>query len=137
MGRWGKVDYRALKNFRESLERMEKLESDKLCNDLVKELAARALRKVKLLTPVDTGNLRRSWVTTDVSKVGDQYTAEILNEASYAIYVEYGHRTPDHKGWVPGKFMLTKTMMEIEKQMPKIIENKLQTKLREVLDNDK
>ena len=60
MGRWGKVDYRALKNFRESLERMEKLESDKLCNDLVKELAARALRKVKLLTPVDTGNLRRS-----------------------------------------------------------------------------
>lgn len=33
--------------------------------------------------------------------------------------------------------MLTKTMMEIEKQMPKIIENKLQTKLREVLDNDK
>ena len=60
-----------------------------------------------------------------------------MNEASYAIYVEYGHRTPDHKGWVPGKFMLTKTMMEIEKQMPKIIENKLQTKLREVLDNDK
>ncbi len=47
-------------------------------------------------------------------------------------YVEYGHRTRNHKGWVEGKFMLTISEKELKAQLPKIIERKLIELLSEV-----
>ncbi len=60
-----------------------------------------------------------------VTKVGNMYQIEIVNPTEYASYVEYGHRTSNHKGWVKGKFMLTISEQEIENSAPKILENKL------------
>ncbi len=61
-----------------------------------------------------------------VQKVGSNYQIEIINPVHYASYVEFGHRTPDHKGWTPGKFMLTISEQELEADAPRVIENKLQ-----------
>lgn len=67
----------------------------------------------------------------EVKKVGDSYQIEIINPVKYASYVEYGHRTKNHKGWVPGKFMMTISENELNSQAPKILEKKLMKYLRE------
>ena len=41
------------------------------------------------------------------------------------MYVEYGHRTANHKGWVSGKFMLTISEEELKTISPRILEKKL------------
>ena len=91
------------------------------------------------------GNLKRNWTVGDIQKIGDSYQVEIINPTEYASYVEYGHRqTPGRyipalgvsakKAWVPGKFMLTISEKEIKALAPKLIEKKLESKLREVFD---
>lgn len=91
------------------------------------------------------GDLRRNWTVGQIQKNGDNYHIEIINPTEYASYVEYGHRqTPGRyipalgvsakKAWIPGKFMLTISEKEIENEAPKLIEKKLQAKLREVFD---
>lgn len=68
-----------------------------------------------------------------VTKNGGTYEIELVNPVSYAIYVEYGHRTTNHKGWVEGRFMLTISEQELEAQMPAILERKLKKYLEEAL----
>jgi len=60
-----------------------------------------------------------------IRKVGSDYIIEIINPVHYASYVEFGHRTANHKGWVEGKFMLTISEQELEADAPRVIENKL------------
>lgn len=48
-----------------------------------------------------------------------------MNPVEYASYVEYGHRTANHKGWVKGRFMMTISEQELEKIAPKVLENKI------------
>ena len=67
-----------------------------------------------------------------VKHIGNIYEVEIINPVEYASYVEHGHRTRDHKGWVPGQFMLTISEEEIRKSSPKILEAKLNKFLGEV-----
>lgn len=104
--------------------------------DTIKELAARLLRKVIKRTPSDTGNLRRNWAVSDVRKNGENYEIEVSNSTEYASYVEFGHRqTPGRfvpaigkrlkKSWVKGKFMLTISESELQKQAPTVIEKKI------------
>ena len=99
---------------------------------VAKEVAARYLRKVTKKTPVDEGNLRRSW-DVEVADKGGGCEIILTNSSEYASYVEYGHRqTPGRyvpaigkrlkKSWVEGKLFLTKSEMEMEKELPKVIE---------------
>ncbi|NBK18606.1 HK97 gp10 family phage protein [Anaerotruncus sp. 1XD42-93] len=62
-----------------------------------------------------------------VTHVGDTYRIELVNPVEYASYVEYGHRTPDHKGWVPGKFMLTIAEEHIRQIAPNLLAQRLKT----------
>jgi hypothetical protein len=83
------------------------------------------------------GTLRRGWTagqssnaqsyanSLTVNKVGNDYIIEIINPVEYASYVEFGHRTRNHKGWVEGHFMLTISEDEIRNSAPKILEQKL------------
>ena len=92
------------------------------------------------------GTLRRGWTTSksgsgsegfkshdvnqfvDTLKInhfGDTYVVEIANSVEYASYVEYGHRTANHKGWVPGQFMLEISVQEIQQSAPGILEKKI------------
>ena len=50
---------------------------------------------------------------------------DIINPVNYASYVEFGHRTRGHKGWVKGRFMLTQSEIELNADAPKILEKKL------------
>ena len=89
------------------------------------------------------GTLRRGWTggnksnatayanSLTVNKVGTDYVIEIVNPVEYASYVEFGHRTANHKGWVEGQFMLTISEDEIRRSAPRILEKKLEKYLKE------
>lgn len=53
---------------------------------------------------------------------GNYVVVEIINPVEYASYVEFGHRTANKKGWVKGKFMMTKSKAEIEKIAPNVLQ---------------
>lgn len=118
-----------------------------------KELAARLLAKVIKRTPVGDypnssgkkgGTLRRGWTggknssavayadSLTIHHFGDAYVIEIINPVEYASYVEFGHRTANHKGWVNGRFMLTISEQEIQQAAPAIIEKKLMKQMGEL-----
>lgn len=144
MARWGRVDFSALKRMQKKMERLERAGFDKFCEDAAKELAARLLAKVIKRTPVGIygdgrtgGTLRNTWtVDTVVKKVGNTYQIEVFNPTEYGIYVEFGHRTRDHKGWVNGRFMMTISADEVERAAPAILERKLTKLLKEAFDGD-
>ena len=64
---------------------------------------------------------------------GNTLVIEIVNPVEYASYVEYGHRTANHKGWVQGRFMLTISEQEIQNIAPKVLESKIKKFLGECL----
>jgi hypothetical protein len=91
------------------------------------------------------GNLRRNWTTTIVTKSGSMYKIEVINETEYASFAEYGHRqTPGRyvpqlgrqlkRGWQPGKFMMTKSVAEVDARVPALIEKRLTKFLAEALN---
>lgn len=92
------------------------------------------------------GTLRRGWTggakqnavsyaqSLPVAKQGGAYVITICNPVEYAPYVEYGHRTRNHKGWVDGKFFLTISEKEIQNAAPDILERKLERYLKECLE---
>mgnify|MGYP004663245489 CR=1 FL=1 len=78
-------------------------------------ITVKAIRGVKLRTPVgkvNGGTLRRSWQSK--SKKLERI---VFNNVHYAPYVEYGHRTRGGKSFVEGRYMLTKTIEEISKDV--------------------
>lgn len=95
-------------------------------NFLMDEIAPIAIRKVKKYTPVGRypkgsgkvgGTLRRSWKIERSAKRG---SIILKNNVKYAMPVENGHRTRNG-GFVAGRFMLKKTMSELEKELPPIM----------------
>jgi hypothetical protein len=149
MSKWGKCDYKQLQQLQRRLDRLQKADLDQFCQDCAKELAARLLSKVIRRTPVGNytggGTLRRGWTAAteaaaegggrsnakqyvqslQIAKTGNVYQIEIVNPVHYASYVEFGHRTANHKGWVKGRFMLTISENELDGQAPAILEKKL------------
>ena len=153
MAQNGKVNVSDLKNFRDNIEKtLGASQIDSFIESCAKELVARLLAKVIKRTPVGDypkssgklgGTLRRGWTggksgsaasytqNLKVKHFGNVYVIEIINPVEYASYVEFGHRTRGGDGWVEGKFMLTISEQEIERDAPKILENKLKKKLGE------
>ena len=133
MSRMGGLDARELRKLRDELEKLQ--EPEEFMKDCAKELAARLLRMVVQRTPADTGTLRRAWTagtssegyanSVQVNHSGNVYEIAITNPMEYASYVEYGHRTPNHKGWVPGKFMMKISEEELERIAPAILEQRI------------
>ena len=133
MSRMGGFDARELRKLRDELEKLQ--EPEEFMKDCAKELAARLLKMVVQRTPADTGTLRRAWTAGTSSEgyansvqdnhFGNVYEIAITNPMEYASYVEYGHRTPNHKGWVPGKFMMKISEEELERIAPAILEQRI------------
>lgn len=134
MSRDIKVDIKQLEHLRDNLQIIDK-NTNAFLESCTKELAARLIAKVIKRTPVDKGTLRRAWSANNikVSHVGNNYVVEIINPTEYASYVEYGHRTVNHKGWVPGQFMLTISEEEIRQSAPGILEKKVKKWLSGVI----
>lgn len=148
-----KMDYKELEQLKNQILKFgDDQKVDQFLESCAKELAARLLAKVIKRTPVGQypegsgktgGTLRRGWTagqdgkassfaeSLKVTRQGTDYVIEIINPVEYASYVEFGHRTRDHKGWVEGKFMLTISEDEIRKAAPRVLEKKLEKFLKE------
>ena len=130
---------------------MQKLQDpDAFVEACAKELAARLLAKVIKRTPTGDyskpvqfttkngvkvsfqpksgkvgGTLKRGWTIGEIRKEGSLYKIDIINPVEYASYVEYGHRTANHSGWVSGQFMMTISEQELQAIAPQVLENKI------------
>lgn len=136
------TEYSQLVDFSEKLKMLNDNQREELIIASIKEIASRVLTKVIKRTPVGVysnktgGTLRRGWSTSkalNVSKKGNNYVIDIINPVEYASYVEYGHRTRNHTGWVEGRFMLTISTQEVENMTPKILERRLKAMLKDVI----
>ena len=151
MGTHIKANFKDLQNFQNNMKKLNEQKQREFSEAALKEMAARLLQKVQLRTPVGNysgkdytgvdgrhikghkvlgkngGTLRRGWSVGQVVREGDGYTIEIINPTEYAPYVEFGHRTADHKGWVAGYFMLTISEQELQQDAPRILLNKMKT----------
>ena len=107
---------------------------ERFIRDFLLEMAYRAERKIKKRTPVDEGELRRNWRVGNVIRKGNSYLVEIINLTEYGPFVEYGHRTRDGKGWVEGRFMMTISMKEIEKELPRYLEKRQAELLNDIMN---
>ena len=85
--------------------------------NLVEKHGGILLRNTKKLTPVDTGQLRRSW---ELEK-GDLYV-RIFSNCEYSIFVEHGHRTRGGKSYVEGVYMLKTSFEKTEKDFENDLE---------------
>lgn len=141
MSKMGKFKASDLQKFQKQLSQLQ--ESTETFVELcAKELAARLLRKVIKRTPVGHyseksgkkgGTLKRGWTVSEIRQQGKLYTVDVANIVEYASYVEFGHRTTNHQGWVPGRFMLTFSEEELQQIAPKVLESKIRKILKEYM----
>ena len=129
-----KFDISELKEFQKRLEAMEKNTFDNIAEQCANELAARMLRKTIKRTPRKSGHLKGSWRANAAIKRGGQWRTAVFNPVKYAPYVEHGHRTRGGHGWVNGRFMMTRSAEEIERDAEKIIQSKMRKTLSEGLE---
>ncbi|RXI46268.1 HK97 gp10 family phage protein [Clostridium tetani] len=144
MSRMGSFDYSDFKNMAKRFNKaLDERVIERWIREFLLQMAFRAERKIKKRTPVGVypegsgktgGNLRRNWQVGSIEKHGDSYVVEIFNNTEYASYVEYGHRTRNHSGWIEGRFMATISMQEIERQLPKFLEKKQVELLEQILN---
>ncbi len=133
------VDIRQLEAFQKNLEDASRhiREIEAQC---AKGAAGRMLRSAAALTPTKTGYLRRGW-RIRVLRPANPAVVRVENPVKYASYVEYGHRqTPGRyvpaigkrlvNGWVDGRLMLTKAAAQVEKDLPKIIDQEITNYLK-------
>lgn len=156
-----KIDIKELKRLQTNMNKLNDEQVQEFIESVAKELAARLLAKVIKRTPVGQypkstgkkgGTLQRGWTaeteanaasggnvnardyaqSLTITNNGGVYVIEIVNPVHYASYVEFGHRTPNGKDWIEGRFMLTISEEELEADAPKVIERKLKIILGEV-----
>lgn len=154
MGKTGKFSMGELKKLQKQLNALTEKDTNDFVEACAKELSARLLAKVIKRTPVGVypkssgkkgGTLRRGWTaktheeaesgnkvsasqyanSLKINHVGNMLVIEIINPVEYGSYVEHGHRTTNHEGWVKGQFMLTISEQEIQEIAPKVLEAKI------------
>lgn len=109
----------------------DKLLEDYNRENMLYELARKMMEMVREVakenTPIDTGNLRKSWSTDnlylEVVKQGNTYTVSIENKAYnargdggfYASFVEEGYHSRSGR-WIPGHWMMKTGEVEAERK---------------------
>lgn len=159
MARWATCDFDELKKHAEKLEKLAD-SSDEMLMEISKAIARRLESRLIDRTPTGVppeyateeakkehwsgyvgGTLKKAWRVT-IDHVGEDYVITAVNPTEYALYVEYGHRQDPGRfvgalglrlkvGWVPGKFMMTLSVRDVEKVMPRIIEREIYKCLKE------
>ena len=162
MAQMGSFSAAGLKKLQKQLNKIQQGNVEAFIEECAKELAARLLAKVIKRTPVGVypkstgkkgGTLRRGWTSNtheeaasggsgnakayadslEINHHGNTLVIEIVNPVEYASYVEFGHRTANHSGWVQGRFMLTISEQEIQQIAPKVLEAKIKKYLGECM----
>ncbi|WP_278951946.1 HK97 gp10 family phage protein [Lactobacillus apis] len=102
-------------------------------------------RNAESRTPVQSGELRRSWQLKGPFFAGSDITVELKNGKNYASFVENGHRqTPGRyvpaigkklkASWVPGQHFLQKATDETRGQVPQLLTPVMDDILRRLMD---
>lgn len=133
---------RGLKDLQKQLNKLQN--PDEFVESCAKELASVLWSALVHNTPVDNGTLRRGWIVGEIEKHGDTYKIEIINPTEYASYVEYGHRQEPgryvpaigkqlKKAWVSGQFFMEKSVQEVERLTPKMLENEIKKYMKNIV----
>ena len=89
---------------------------------LVEKHGGILLRNTKMKSPVNTGQLRRSW---ELEK--DDLYVKVFNNTEYGLHVEYGHRIVGRdgkvKGVAEGVYMLKTSFEKAKKNFEEDLEN--------------
>lgn len=116
-------------------QKMESLQSKfpNFIKTIIQRLGMRLLAKVRILTPVDTGLLRRSWFLEEPTATSNDIKIEIKNNVKYGLAVETGHKQTLGGGgrqgpqrFIAGKWMLKRGINEIESNAPQILEKEIE-----------
>ena len=87
-------------------------------------------------TPVDTGDLRRSWTLTGPDKKGLKFEMDLANPLEYVAFVEYGHRQEPGRfvpaigkrlvaDYVPGSYMLRDGTRRLEETLKPAVQKEV------------
>lgn len=161
MSRWGNFDFREFKDLAGKFQKaLDERVIERFIREFLTEMAMRSLRKIKRRTPVGVysnevsfttssgklvqfktsrrrvgGHLRRTWRVGNIERRGNAYVIEIFNNTHYAVFVEYGHRTGrDLTKWVEGRFMMTISMQEIERELPRYLERRQSDLINQIMN---
>lgn len=134
IGGQSRINIKELEDLNKKLKRMVAGTSEQVCMPMVKRLTGELLRRVKQRTPVKDGTLRRNWNISEIQRDGKHYIVVIYNPMEYASYVEFGHRARDHQRWVEGRFMLEKSVEELQAVTPEFLERILEDYVRTCFD---
>jgi hypothetical protein len=132
MASWGQVDFSELVALRDKFQNLQNVIDD-FCIQVTQEIAKIVFTKAKYKTPRKTGDLIRAWNTENLKKEGNIYKIEIVNPLGYAEYVEFGHRKRNGKGWTEGFLMLTIAERDLQRNLDKIIREKVNAFIMEAL----
>ena len=112
-------EIKGIDNFLKGIDNIQNNFNEDLEN-LIKKYGVYLFTNTKKRTPVDTGQLRRSWQLK--YKKGDLYI-RLYNNTEYGLYVEYGHRIRGRKPY-EGAYMLKtsfeKTKKDFENDLEKL-----------------
>lgn len=121
---------------------------DGFIREVLLDLAKKLVVKTKRRTPKNTGLLQNSWMIGNVVQNDNSYEVEVYTDIEYANFIENGFRAHWVPGewvgnqfvydknaktgmqvgkknsWVPGKFMLTISAKEIERELPAYLQKK-------------
>lgn len=143
MANWGQVDFSELVALRDKFQNLQNIIDD-FCIQVTQEIAQDFVKAVIAKTPGgQTGALKNNWVS-NIIKEGNIYKIEVINPLKYAEFVEFGHRQQPgryvkaigkrlKKGWVEGKLMLTITERDLQRNLDKIIREKVNAFIMEAL----
>lgn len=87
-------------------------------------------RKARQNTPKISGDLRKSYRV--YMKRGSNYEVDVGTKKYYAKMVEEGHKGPNGKGFVQGKWYFKKAFEETEKELPKHLKQSIRRIGREL-----
>ncbi|UDK97140.1 HK97 gp10 family phage protein [Lysinibacillus sphaericus] len=127
-------EFEEVKQLAEKLKELN-IASGRIHKKVAERIAQLAIRKVKMLTPVDTGDLRNNW-KYHIVKEGDTYKIVLYNQVEYALFVEKGHRiviAGRTVGYVDGQFMQELTEQEMERIAPRMWEREIEKEWRRIL----
>ena len=115
-----------MKEIQSKLARLDNQQIPEFCQQLCDKYAGLILEEAKENTAVRTGKLKSSW---GVQKFHSKSQSKnvVFNTADYAIYVELGHKTRNHKSWVEGQHMLSNATTLIQTKSEQIADNLLKT----------
>ncbi|MGP1411887.1 MAG: HK97 gp10 family phage protein [Peptoanaerobacter stomatis] len=139
-----KYDFKELEEYAKKLKKLADTEMENVIKKCLYDLANRMIARVKEETPVKEGLLRNSWQIGDIHRKGNEYYVEVINPVEYAEFVEYGHiQTPGRyvpaigkkliKDFVPGRYMMTISVQDINTHKEEYIKKILEKELRRIL----